>query len=179
MVSANASMTSTGTPASAASLTWVASRVFALYNEYLKHTPRLASSWTTRMQASASHSASTCVARMADKVRRQVTLPCSSNSTQSISFFHAWAHRNHNWDVTHAVKQPNEKIKSDSRPIPPGTLVLTPLCHFSSVIVTSACTRRATRVERRRGRRASRSGTCAASQAFEHIHNTLSHRVKT
>ncbi len=73
--------------------------------------------------------------------------------------------------------------------IPPGTFMLDPMCHFSSVVVISACARRpgaAACVERRRRERwallavrGSRSDTRAASQASERMHHTLSHWVKT
>ncbi len=60
-----------------------------------------------------------------------------------------------------------------------GYLSFGPIERYIMFFVTSACSRRtgaAARVERRR---ASRSDTRAASQAFERMHNTLSHRVKT
>ncbi len=65
---------------------------------------------------------------------------------------------------------------------PAGTAVCLsfgPIEKYFMFSVTLACARRtgaAVRVERRR---ASRSDTRAASQAFERMHNTLSHRVKS
>ncbi len=76
--------------------------------------------------------------------------------------------------------------------VPQGTLVLDPLKKYFKFFVTSACARRtgaAARVERRRrepcallavrGRRASRSDTRVARQAFERMHKGVATSIKS